>query len=112
MQENSGLPQALSPHHLPWHPALGPMLAALCTEDTPLEELEVLLLSTVGQGGSSQHSLLVLSTEGGHWPACFRDPLPGSAAVQQAGQLTFPVLCVPETGPGPGTAPSGRSAVL
>lgn len=88
------------------------MLTALCIGDTPLEELEMLLLSTVGQEGSSQHSLLVLSTEVGHWPLASGTPFRFQTAMQQADQLMFPVLCVPETGPGPGTAPSGRSEVL
>lgn len=35
-----------------------------------------------------------------------------SDALEQAGMLIFFVLCIPETGSGPASAPSGRSAVL
>lgn len=76
MQENSGPLQALTPHPPPCCPALGPMLTASALKSTPLEEFEVLLFSTVRQEGSSQYSVLILSTEIKHWPSCFYNPLP------------------------------------
>ena len=67
----------------------------------------------MGHERFSPCSLLVIITESEPWLSCVHIPFAQSqGAVWQADTLMFFVLCVPETGAGPGSAPSGRSEVL
>lgn len=61
----------------------------------------------MGQERSSHRSLLVLSSVSEHRPPCSCTP-----SFSPTSAYEFFVLCVPGTGSGPGTAPSGRSEIL